>query len=182
MTETPALPAAWDVDLDGCRLLLDHMPRHPREDLLRLAACVHETLRAMRCHMAAEGLPPDRADAVALEGLALALRDDEAALTAAVGPRPDALLAEVVGLTRAARPGPLPASRVSHLVAGWSEADWLRYHAWLWYQNLFRADLACQVGRGRPRAEALADVREAARLGVLPRGQFAAEIGRVLAA
>jgi hypothetical protein len=182
MPETFSLPAEWPLDKEGYYLLLDHYRGHPRGGLLRVTAFVHWNLWAMRHHMAAEGLPPDRADSVAREGLALALRDDEAALTAAVGPRPDAVMAEVMARQAADGVRRLPHARVRDLVAGWSEADWLRYHAWLWYQNLIRAELAHQVEQGRPRAEALADIREAARLGVLPRGEFAAEVGRVLAA
>jgi hypothetical protein len=149
--------------------------------LARLAAFVNQNLACARDHMQFEGVPADRADAIARASLD-AFLGGEARLEAAVGPRPDAALGAMVGRQEALR-GRGVTPHVGHLrdlVAGWSEADWLRYHGWLWHQNLERGELAACVRAGLPEDYVRGVVREAAALGALRGEDFAKAAGKLI--
>jgi hypothetical protein len=143
--------------------------------VLRLAGHVHAQLARMAWHAHSEGVPEGRAWDLAGRALDAALGGPDAVRALTTRPfDPEAL-------RRAGAGSGVPAKKLRALVAGWSEQDWLSYHANLWRHNMETTGRTYCARQGWDYEDATSAWRRGAAVGRLQGLAFARAVDDLMA-
>jgi hypothetical protein len=151
-------------------------PDDPRY-FAHVVAFVHSQRQCFLHHMVSEGIAVPRALDLVRQSVELAAPDRD--FPAAMSRERMREVANEMNSRRRASVRFLTAGQLHDLVAGWSEDEWLAYHAHLLRQNLWRAELVYRTNKGWPEKQTRSVIREATALGSLDGSAFAAVVDKL---
>jgi hypothetical protein len=168
---------AYSKLVDYCEGSLAYTgPDDPRY-FAHVVAFVHSQRQCFLHHMVSEGIAVLQALDLVRQSVELAAPDRD--FPAAMSRERMREVANEMNSRRRASVRFLMAGQLHDLVAGWSEDEWLAYHAHLLRQNLWRAELVYRTNKGWPEKQTRSVIREATALGSLDGSAFAAVVDKL---